>query len=166
MKEDKSNKSITRIKDNIDSKISALEQTINNMSKYNIDNKSDNLLKYNLKSYLGGKTHKNNRKSNTKKLHIKKFMKNISRKFVKGVISEFESTAKSIANLNGISYSQYLNDPSYEYSLQILRNYLEMRDNDIRNQHISINRNQLSSLNNTTSNHNLTNLSRQLFEDD
>ena len=97
MKEDKSNKSITRIKDNIDSKISALEQTINNMSKYNIDNKSDNLLKYNLKSYLGGKTHKNNRKSNTKKLHIKKFMKNISRKFVKGGISEFESTAKSIA---------------------------------------------------------------------
>ena len=68
--------------------------------------------------------------------------------------------------MNGISYSQYLNDPSYEYSRQILRNYLEMRDNDIRNQHISINRNQLSSLNNTTSNHNLTNLSRQLFEDD
>ena len=68
--------------------------------------------------------------------------------------------------MNGISYSQYLNDPSYESSLQILRNYLEMRDNDIRNQHISINRNQLSSLNNTTSNHNLTNLSRQLFEDD
>ena len=61
-------------------------------------------------------------------------------------------------------YKTGISPPSFDK--QILRNYLEMRDNDIRNQHISINRNQLSSLNNTTSNHNLTNLSRQLFEDD